>query len=172
MAVGVEHRDDDQHDVAQLVERRGVVRRGQLVEQLVGGLRRADFRRVDAAADGDDDLVRGGDPARFLGRKRAWIGEPLVVGSDLIEIADVFGRRDDRGDRCGGRSVVGPRSTIFTRSEPAATSSKYFSIASHRREPYRRRRCESRSALRALELEPVAVAAPRDGEDEQEQTRE
>ena len=46
---------------------------------------------------------------RLLGLERPRIGEPLVVALDLIEVADVLGRRDDRGDRAvvlGGRPEI------------------------------------------------------------------
>ena len=108
----------------------GSCRRGQRVEQLVGGLRRADFRRVNAGADGDDRLVRGGQPPRFVGRQRARIGQPLVGGANLSRLLDVVGRADDGGDRAmafGGRAEIddSARDRIERRR-----SSKYCSMAS------------------------------------------
>ena len=85
------------------------MRRSQLIQQLVGGLCGADFRGVDAAADGHDDFVGGGNLMRLGGRERARIGEPLILAADLIQIADVLGRRDDRGD---GSVPVSRRSEV------------------------------------------------------------
>ena len=118
MPVGVEHRDDDEHHVAQLFEDFGIVRRRKLVEKMVRGLRGADFGGVNAAADGDHDLVVRRDAVRILGPEGTRVREPLVVALDLIEVADVLGRRHDGGDRAvvlGRGSEVGDLDTIGSR---------------------------------------------------------
>src|SRR5437879_4205150 len=69
------------------------------MKQLDRCLRCAYFCRVDAAADGDDDLVRRGEPAGVGSVERAWIGQTLVVEADLLEVADVLGRRHDGRER-------------------------------------------------------------------------
>ena len=63
VAVRVEHRDDDDHGPAKLVERRVVVRDREGMKQFDRRLGGAYFCRVDAAADDDDDLVGRCEPA-------------------------------------------------------------------------------------------------------------
>ena len=99
MSVGIQHRNDDDDEALQLVDRRLVAGRGQRVEELGSGLRRAYFGRVDACADGDDGFVRRGQPPRFVDGERAWVGELLVGRANLFEVADVVRGGDDCRDR-------------------------------------------------------------------------
>src|SRR5205823_4455680 len=69
------------------------------VEQLVGRLRGADLRRMDAAADREDGFARGREPARLVWWKRTRIREPLIRRTNLIEVPDVLRGADDRRDR-------------------------------------------------------------------------
>ncbi len=114
VAVRVEHRDDDDDRAAKLVERRVVVRDREGMKQLDRRLGCAYFCRVDAAADDDDDLVGRREPAGIGFVERARIGQPLVVETDLLEVADVLGRRHDRRERA---TPVGCGSEV---SEPDA----------------------------------------------------
>ena len=68
MAVGIEHRNQNQNDVLQDVRRGGVGRRRQPVQQLVGGLSGTDFRGVDAASDGEHGFVLSRDSVRVFRR--------------------------------------------------------------------------------------------------------
>jgi hypothetical protein len=99
MAIRVERRDQNDDDVVEDAEGVWVASRREPVEQVVRGLRRADFRCVDAAANGDDGLVRRRDRPGFVGRKGARICQPLVGRADSIEISYVLGRADDGGGR-------------------------------------------------------------------------
>lgn len=101
-------------------ERRLVGGGRQRVQQFYGCLGCADFGRVDARADRDDGLVRRRQAPRVVLRERAWIGELLVGGADLIEIADVRRRRDDgrRGAMAfGRRAEIDERDAIRRRRE-------------------------------------------------------
>ena len=97
VAVGVERRNQNDHDVPEHVAGGGVARRGQRIEQLVGRLRRADFGCVYAAASGGDGLVR----MRADGPRRP---EACVDPPDAdwprgcVGVSDVVGRADDGGD--------------------------------------------------------------------------
>ena len=92
VAVGIEHRDDDDDEVVEVMKRGFVRSRRQRVEKFHGGLGRADFRRVDARADRDDGLVRRCQPFRVLFRRQSRIGKLLIGRADLVEVADVLRR--------------------------------------------------------------------------------
>ena len=117
MTVGIEQRDDDHDDVLENVQRAGIVRRREREEQLVGRLRRADFRRVNARADRHDRLLRRSQAFGLVRRQRARIGQSLIGGANRLEIPDVLRRADDRGEACDD-----PPSTIRDRRfEPGPT---------------------------------------------------
>ena len=84
MAVRIERRDQDEDDVLQNVERVGIAGRRERIQQLVGGLRGPHFRRMDAAANGEDRLVRGHDLTRLVGRERSRIRQTLVRRADAF----------------------------------------------------------------------------------------
>ena len=89
MAVRIERRDQDDDDVLQDVEGRRIGGGGQLVEQLVGRLRRADFGGVDAAADGEHRLLR---------RARSAARRPATASADRP--AGGWSPESRRGWRC------------------------------------------------------------------------
>jgi hypothetical protein len=118
LAVRVERRDQDEHHVLEHGERCRVGGGGERVEQLAGGLRRTDLRRVDARADRDDHLLGGGEPQRLVAIELARIGEAHVGCADLVEVAQVHRRADHRGDRpvsLGGGSEVDQGDTVRLR---------------------------------------------------------
>ena len=159
VAVRVEHRYDDDHRAAKLVERRVVVRYREGMKQLDRCLGGADLCRVDAAADDDDDLVCRREPAGVGFVERARIGQTLVVEADLLEVADVFWRRHDR------RECAMPVGCGSELSEPDAIRGcgNLFEVLLDAPPPSpagRRLRCGTRSAWRAWGYRGSA-AAPR-----------
>jgi len=96
--VGIEHRDQHDDRVLQHRHRVGIGCGRQPVEQIVGRLRRADFRSVDAAADREDNFLRGRELLRLVGRERSRICQALIRRTDLLEVPDVVRRADDRAE--------------------------------------------------------------------------
>jgi hypothetical protein len=114
-AVRVERRDQNHDHVLQDGRRRRVVARRECVEQLARRLSGADFRGVDAAANGDDGLVRGDEIRGGVRRNRAGVGELLIDGANAIQVGDVRGRGDDGGSRAvalGRRTNVDDLDTV------------------------------------------------------------
>ena len=120
MPVGIEQRDDDDDHVLQNGECARIGRGGERVQQLVGGLRGADLRRVNAGAYRDNRFLRCRKTLRVIRRQRARIGQPHVRGANRLEIADVVGGADDGGNRAmtfGGRSEIDDAHPVGLRSD-------------------------------------------------------
>ena len=107
----------------------------------------ADFRRVNAGADCDDRFLGRGEPPRLVGRQRARIGQALVGRANLVEVADVFRRADDGGDRAvalGGRAEVDQLRRDRIARRPARSIARCASaVASRRSVPMRKPKCSS-----------------------------
>ena len=109
LAVGVQRRDEYHHDVLQHRQRLRVGGGDQRVQELACCLRGPDLRRVDAAADGDDHLLRRRQAPGLVGLERARIGQAEVGRADLVEVADVLRRAHHGGRRrmpLGGAAEV------------------------------------------------------------------
>ena len=105
-----------------------IVGGGQLVEQFVGRLRRADLARVDARADGDDGPRAGrmASASRSLASRRGSASRRLSICS-VSRFRMFSGALMMRGDDAAGPRWSGPVDQL-TRSEAVSTARKYFSI--------------------------------------------
>ena len=99
VTVRVEHRNDDDDDLVRSgLSTRRIVGCGQRVQQLVQRLRPAHLRRVNAAADGHDDLLGGGDLPRLIGTRACADRRAAGCRADLSRFG-CSAADDDRGDR-------------------------------------------------------------------------
>ena len=99
VAIGVQRRDQDHDDPVQHLDGAFVARGGELVQEVVRRLRRANLAGVDAAADGDHRLRAGHDGLHFaIAGQLPRVSQQAVVDLQRGQVPDVVHRADDRAD--------------------------------------------------------------------------
>ena len=107
MAVGVGARVDDDDRVFHQRELRGVLRRGEVIEQLHRRFEARDFVTVHRAGEPDDGRRASRDDVELGWSCAPWVGDAVEVGPDGVEPGDVLRRGDDvdtHGAALGGHT--------------------------------------------------------------------